>query len=113
LTTCQWLPLEKSLHYRLDMVVAATNGATGLLPILAAVKAGKQIALANKEALIIAGETVMSEARRCKAEILPMDSEHSAIWQCLRGEKGNTISRIILTASGVHFIVCLTPSFRT
>ncbi len=99
-----WLTLEEiAVLPIVDIVVIATSGKTGLLPTLAAAKASKKIALANKEALIIGGAIIIPEARRHKAKILPIDSEHSAIWQCLRGEKTNTISRIILTASGGPF----------
>src|SRR5208283_5104378 len=69
-----------------DIVVVAPPGGTGLLPTLAAVRAGKRVALANKESLVMAGELVMAEVRRNGASILPVDSEHSAIWQCLAGE---------------------------
>ncbi|MDP2916852.1 MAG: 1-deoxy-D-xylulose-5-phosphate reductoisomerase [Dehalococcoidia bacterium] len=84
-----------------DIVVAATSGKSGLAPTLAAVKAGKKVALSNKEALVMAGAIVTAEARRHGACILPVDSEHSAIWQCLNGE--TKARRIILTASGGPF----------
>lgn len=87
-----------------DLVVSAIVGASGLIPTLEAIKAGKKIALANKEALVMAGEIIMSEAHKRKVDILPIDSEHSAIFQCLKGEKGKKISRIILTASGGPFL---------
>jgi 1-deoxy-D-xylulose-5-phosphate reductoisomerase len=90
-------------HQIVDLVMVATSGKAGLLPTLTAIRAGKVVALANKEALVMAGEIVMSEARRCRAEIRPVDSEHSAIWQCLQGEETNPISQIILTASGGPF----------
>jgi 1-deoxy-D-xylulose-5-phosphate reductoisomerase len=89
-------------HPRVDMVVMATSGKAGLAPTLAAVKAGKSIALANKESLVMAGEIIMKEARRSGAQILPVDSEHSAIWQCLSGEKQKA-TQLILTASGGPF----------
>jgi 1-deoxy-D-xylulose-5-phosphate reductoisomerase len=85
-----------------DLVVVATSGKAGLGPTFAAIKAGKRIALANKEVLVMAGGLVMSEAQRCKAVILPVDSEHSAIWQCLHGETAG-IHRLLLTASGGPF----------
>ncbi len=85
-----------------DIVVIAMSGEAGLLPTLAAAKAGKRIALANKESLVEAGEIIISEARRSGATILPIDSEHSAIWQCLLGETSKPC-RIILTASGGPF----------
>ncbi len=86
-----------------NFVVFAITGAIGLLPLLSAIKAGKTIALANKETLVIAGEIVLKEAKRAKVNILPLDSEHSAIFQCLHNENRKQISRIILTASGGPF----------
>jgi 1-deoxy-D-xylulose-5-phosphate reductoisomerase len=80
----------------------ATSGTAGLGATLAAVKEGKNIAMANKESLVSAGEIITAEARKSGAKILPIDSEHSAIWQCLRGEKTKA-RRIILTASGGPF----------
>jgi len=68
-----------------NVVLSAVVGAVGLRPLLKAIRAGKTVALANKEALIMAGELVVSEAKRCKATLLPVDSEHSAIFQCLQG----------------------------
>ena len=85
-----------------DVVVIATSGKAGLEPTFAAIKAGKRIALANKEVLVMAGDLVMSEAQRYNAEILPVDSEHSAIWQCLHGETAG-VHRLLLTASGGPF----------
>jgi 1-deoxy-D-xylulose-5-phosphate reductoisomerase len=85
-----------------DMVVAASVGKVGLGPILAALDAGKAVALANKEPVVMAGEIVMEAARRSGADILPVDSEPSAIWQCLRGED-QEVSRVIITASGGPF----------
>ncbi|MDP3880530.1 MAG: 1-deoxy-D-xylulose-5-phosphate reductoisomerase [Dehalococcoidales bacterium] len=93
---------EMASHPRADTVVIATSGKAGLLPALAAVKAGKSVALANKEALVMAGEIITREAELSKAPILPIDSEHSAIWQCLRGEN-QSAARILLTASGGPF----------
>lgn len=86
-----------------DIVVTAVVGAAGLLPTLEAIKRGKRIALANKETLVMAGEIVIREARKSGAEILPIDSEHSAIFQCLEGRSPSEIKRIILTASGGPF----------
>jgi 1-deoxy-D-xylulose-5-phosphate reductoisomerase len=86
-----------------DIVVTATSGSSGLSPTLAAIRAGKDIALSNKESLVTAGEIIMKEARASGARILPVDSEHSAIWQCLEGE-AVPASRIILTASGGPFL---------
>jgi len=89
-------------HPQVDTVVIATSGKAGLIPTLAAVKAGKDIALANKESLVMAGEIITNEARVNEAHILPIDSEHSAIWQCLRGET-QPAAQLILTASGGPF----------
>jgi len=90
---------EIASHPEIDLVVIATTGKAGLTPALAAIRAGKKIALANKEILAMAGEIISLEAKRHRAQILPIDSEHSAIWQCLRGERTG-IARLILTASG-------------
>ena len=86
-----------------DMTVTAMVGAAGLMPTLAAIDAGKAIALANKETLVMAGDLVMKRAARNGVEILPIDSEHSAIFQCLQGERREEVDRIILTASGGPF----------
>jgi 1-deoxy-D-xylulose-5-phosphate reductoisomerase len=87
----------------IDMVLTALVGFSGLLPTLSALKAGKNIALANKETLVVAGEIVMELARKKNCIIYPIDSEHSAIFQCLSGEEGNPIEKIYLTASGGPF----------
>ncbi|MBI2329669.1 MAG: 1-deoxy-D-xylulose-5-phosphate reductoisomerase [Chloroflexi bacterium] len=89
-------------HPQVDIVVIATSGKAGLAPTLAAVRAGKNVALANKESLVMAGEIITSQAKINGARILQMDSEHSAIWQCLRGET-QPAARLILTASGGPF----------
>ncbi|HEY8593499.1 MAG TPA: 1-deoxy-D-xylulose-5-phosphate reductoisomerase [Sphingomicrobium sp.] len=86
-----------------DLVVAAIVGCAGLTPVMAAVEAGKTIALANKEALVTAGELMMSRARATGANLLPIDSEHNAIFQCLAGSNEQDVARIILTASGGPF----------
>ena len=86
-----------------DVVVVATSGLVGLKPTLAAIEAGKVIALANKETLVMAGHLVMQAAQRAKVPIFPIDSEHSAIWQCLKGEETQDIYRLHLTASGGPF----------
>ncbi|ADZ84127.1 1-deoxy-D-xylulose-5-phosphate reductoisomerase [Cellulosilyticum lentocellum] len=86
-----------------DMIVTAVVGMIGLLPTLAAIKAGKTIALANKETLVTAGELVMRSAKENKVGILPVDSEHSAIFQALRGNEHKSVSKLILTASGGPF----------
>ncbi len=98
------LPLEElASHPEVDLVVVATSGKAGLLPTLAALQAGKVVALANKESLVMAGSIIMEKACKHKAELRPIDSEHSAIWQCLQGEKKEQISQVILTASGGPF----------
>lgn len=86
-----------------DIVVTAVVGMVGLLPTLAAIDAGKDIALANKETLVCAGELVMRAAREKDVKILPVDSEHSAIFQCAQAAHGNPLAKIILTASGGPF----------
>ncbi len=87
-----------------DTVLAAIVGFAGLSSTLAAVQAGKRIALANKETLVVAGDIVMKAAAENKAAIIPVDSEHSAIFQCLVGEDWNKIEKVILTASGGPFL---------
>jgi len=97
------LPLEEmAASAKVDIAVIATSGKAGLRPTLAALRAGRNIALANKESLVSAGEIITAEAKKSGARILPVDSEHSAIWQCLGGE-GQEAARIILTASGGPF----------
>ncbi|MCL2617266.1 MAG: 1-deoxy-D-xylulose-5-phosphate reductoisomerase [Defluviitaleaceae bacterium] len=86
-----------------DICVNALVGAAGLLPTLAAIDAGADVALANKESIVMAGELVMNRASERGVQIVPIDSEHSAIFQCLAGNKGNKIHRILLTASGGPF----------
>ncbi len=95
--------LEVATYHDADIVVAATSGLMGLAPTLAAINAGKTIALANKETLVMAGHLVMQAAQDAGVSILPVDSEHSAIWQCLRGENTAEVNRLILTASGGPF----------
>jgi 1-deoxy-D-xylulose-5-phosphate reductoisomerase len=90
-------------HSAADIVVSATVGAVGFVPTLHAIEAGKRIALANKETLVMAGELMTVAAARSGAEILPVDSEHNAIHQCLRGESTKEVKRLILTASGGPF----------
>ena len=85
-----------------DAVVTAVSGAVGLRPTLAAIEKGRRIALANKETLVCAGDIVMRRARECGAEIVPVDSEHSAIFQCLTGREGE-LHKILLTGSGGPF----------
>jgi 1-deoxy-D-xylulose-5-phosphate reductoisomerase len=100
---CKFMSLEEmASHPEADIVVIATSGKWGLKPTLAAARAGKRIALSNKESLVMAGEIITAEAKQNQAKILPVDSEHSAIWQCLEGE-GEEPTKIILTASGGPF----------
>ncbi len=87
-----------------NIVLTSVVGSIGLLPTLEAIRCKKTIALANKETLVVAGELVMKEAKKYDAKIIPVDSEHSAIFQCLQGEDAKNISRIILTASGGAFM---------
>lgn len=86
-----------------DIVLIAIVGTAGLQPALAAIRAGKDIAVASKEILVMAGETVMSEARKYGVKVLAVDSEHSAIFQCLDGKPPSSVRRMILTASGGPF----------
>jgi len=90
-------------YENVDLVLVAMVGFSGLVPTLNAIRAGKQIALANKETLVVAGEIVIKEAMEHKVPIYPVDSEHSAIFQCLKGEENNEIEKIFLTASGGPF----------
>lgn len=90
-------------HPHADVVVNAMVGAAGLGPTLAAINAGKDIAFANKETLVMAGEIVMADAADKKVQILPIDSEHSAIFQCLSGNRKSDLKRIFLTGSGGPF----------
>ena len=87
----------------IDMVLTAMVGYSGLKPTINALKAGKKVALANKETLVVAGELICDLAAKYKASIIPVDSEHSAIFQCLAGEGDNPIEKLILTASGGPF----------
>lgn len=96
--------IEAATQPQVDIVVTAVVGMVGLKPTLAAIRAGKRIGLANKETLVCAGELVMSEAEKYGAEIIPVDSEHSAIFQCLMGaHERNEVRKIILTCSGGPF----------
>jgi len=88
----------------IDTVVAGMVGYSGLKPTISALKAGKKIALANKETLVVAGEIIKKLVRESGSRIIPVDSEHSAIFQCLAGESGNPIDKITLTASGGPFL---------
>ena len=95
---------EVAAHPHSDIVLTALMGSVGLKPTIAAIKAGKNIALANKETLVVAGEYITELARTHQVKILPVDSEHSAIFQCLVGEEQNKIEKIYLTASGGPFL---------
>lgn len=95
--------VDVATHARADCVVSGTVGAVGFVPTLRALEAGKRVALANKETLVMAGELMTSAAAKSGAELLPVDSEHNALHQCLRGEQRSEVRRIILTASGGPF----------
>ncbi len=95
--------IEVATHPQADCVISATVGAVGFLPTLRALEAGKRVALANKETLVMAGELMTRAARKSGAELLPIDSEHNALHQCLRGERSEEVRRIVLTASGGPF----------
>ena len=95
--------IEAATLQSIDCVVTAVSGAVGLKPTLAAIEAKKRIALANKETLVCAGELVMRRAKETGAEIVPVDSEHSAIFQCLMGRKPGELHKILLTCSGGPF----------
>lgn len=95
--------LTAAVFPAVDTVVTSLVGFAGLAPTLAAIEAGKNIALANKETLVVAGELVMKKARARGVAVLPVDSEHSALFQCLQGERQETVESLILTASGGPF----------
>ncbi|MGD9561487.1 MAG: 1-deoxy-D-xylulose-5-phosphate reductoisomerase [Pyrinomonadaceae bacterium] len=95
--------IDVATHSQAEIVVSATVGAVGFVPTLRAIEAGKRIALANKETLVMAGDLMTAAAARSGAEILPVDSEHNAIHQCLRGERKSEVKRLVLTASGGPF----------
>jgi 1-deoxy-D-xylulose-5-phosphate reductoisomerase len=97
----------------IDQVLVALVGIAALTPLVAAIKAHKSIALANKEALVVAGDIVMRLAREHQVSVLPVDSEHSAIFQCLQGEQSSTVEKIYLTASGGPFFGQSAQSLRT
>ena len=95
--------IEVSCHPESSMVLSAISGAAGLLPTYRALEKGKSIALANKETLVMAGDLMMRKSREKKVALIPVDSEHNAIHQCLRGSRGDEVRRLILTASGGPF----------
>jgi 1-deoxy-D-xylulose-5-phosphate reductoisomerase len=93
-----------STAHEVDVVLAAIVGGAGLMPTLQAVQAGKEVALANKEALVMAGEIFVNEAKKANTRLFPVDSEHSAIFQCLQGNRRDEVDKLILTASGGPFL---------
>src|SRR5205085_6677151 len=95
--------IEVATHPKADCVISATVGAVGFVPTLKALELGKRVALANKETLVMAGELMTQTAKQSGAQLLPVDSEHNALHQCLRGERREEVRRIILTASGGPF----------
>jgi 1-deoxy-D-xylulose-5-phosphate reductoisomerase len=95
--------IDTVTHPEIAVVLTAMVGFAGLEPTIAAIKAGKDIALANKETLVVAGDIVTALAKQHEVKILPVDSEHSAIFQCLVGEDNNPIEKLIITASGGPF----------
>ena len=100
-------------HADADMVMAALVGAIGLPPTLAAIRAGKDVALANKESLVVSGELMTREAAQHGVQLLPVDSEHNAVFQALHGHKRERVKRIILTASGGPFLHRPAEDFQT
>jgi 1-deoxy-D-xylulose-5-phosphate reductoisomerase len=103
-TGARWLDMDAmSLAAEVDVLLVATAGAAGLTPTLAALRAGRPVAIANKEVLVMAGHLVRRAMEQGGGSLRPVDSEHSAIWQCLWGEEGHAIRRILLTASGGAF----------
>jgi 1-deoxy-D-xylulose-5-phosphate reductoisomerase len=95
---------ELASHTHADMVLSSMVGAAGLIPTLSAIRAGKEVALANKETLVMAGALVMGEVQKYKVTLLPVDSEHNAIFQALEGHRREDLKRILLTASGGPFL---------
>ncbi len=95
--------LEEAAAEAVDVVLCAIVGAVGLRPLLAAIEAGNRVAIANKEPLVMAGDYIMSQAQRKGVDVLPVDSEHNAIFQCLRGNSTSDIDLVYLTASGGPF----------
>ncbi len=95
--------IEVAVHPTADMVVASVVGMIGIRPVIEAIKAGKDIAFANKETLVTAGHIIMPLIRKHQVLLLPVDSEHSAVFQCLNGERHSTVDKILLTASGGPF----------
>ena len=98
--------IEVATYPEADLVVSAMVGSVGLIPTMAAIQSGKRLALANKETLVVAGKLVMESARSYGVDIIPIDSEHSAIFQVLKGQREEDVRRLILTASGGPFLNC-------
>ena len=96
--------IEVATHNDVDMVMSAIVGAAGLVPTMAAIKAKKDVALANKESLVMAGSILMAEVKKAGINLIPVDSEHSAIFQSLEGQRKKDVKRLILTASGGPFL---------
>ncbi|MCI0413842.1 1-deoxy-D-xylulose-5-phosphate reductoisomerase [bacterium] len=105
--------VEVATHPDTGIVLSAMVGAKGFLPTLKAISSGKDVALANKETLVVAGPIISREVARKNTRLLPVDSEHSAIWQCLNGAKKDTVRKLILTASGGPFLERDLSSFHT
>ena len=105
--------IEAATLAEVNIVVSASHGVTGLLATYAAVQSGKRVALANKETLVVAGELATREARRNGAQILPIDSEHCAVHQCLRAGESREVRRLILTASGGPFLKTPVKQFES
>ncbi len=105
--------IEAATHPDADIVVNALVGAAGLAPTLAALRAGKRVALANKESLVCGGDLVLEAAREGGGELLPVDSEHSAILQCIQGSSATAVERLVLTASGGPFRDCRIEDLAT
>lgn len=105
--------IETAVEKEADIVVTAVVGMIGIRPTMAAIKAGKDIALANKETLVTAGHIIIPAAKEYNIDILPVDSEHSAIFQCLNGERKTQIDKILLTASGGPFRGKTTDELKT
>lgn len=105
--------VELARNESFDMMVGAIVGSAGLLPTIEAIKTGKNIALANKETLVVAGEVVNHLLEKHKVDLIPIDSEHSALFQCLVGESNDSVKRLILTASGGPFLHTPAEAFET
>ena len=105
--------IEIATLEKAEILVTAIVGMIGLRPTIAAIQAGKDIALANKETLVVAGELINQLAQQYRTPILPVDSEHSAVFQCLAGEVGNPIEKVILTASGGPFRTCTLEQLKS